>query len=348
MTGEKILKSILDEKVQYDYNRAAGTVLELCVVTHVNIKELTVKAYVLDSKKEISDVPFAFPYRRQNAGILYMPEKGSIAIIGWFTKNQPLVLAFASLPSITIKNGKMAIDNSLNAEPEQEELLNPGEYLFRGKYNNIIHFTDIGDILISANSNAFIELIERSGLIKIWSSNLEEQTEVHRRVCNSTAKEKQSDVYYNTLVEEIYELTDSSIGEDDIDTIAQNILRDKDELSDAEQKQVIVRIKKGTVLDSNNDIILLNGSQVCLCIEILNEEANAVGTVMMNKSGHFLVQAPRVDVAANTINIAGGEKGVARVDDELELIMNSAGADSHTHTFSVAKIKVGSTKVKCG
>ena len=82
-----------------------GTVLELCVVTHVNIKELTVKAYVLDSKKEISDVPFAF-YRRQNAGILYMPEKGSIAIIGWFTKNQPLVLALLLYQALQLKMGR--------------------------------------------------------------------------------------------------------------------------------------------------------------------------------------------------------------------------------------------------
>jgi hypothetical protein len=340
----RIANESIENRVNSEAGRATSTVLEMAMVTNVNMKQFTIDAYVLDSKKEVREIPFAFPYRKSTSGMLYMPERGSVAIVGWFAKNQPIALCFIELPSVVIKSGKVVVDNSASHQTDQESL-NPGEFLLRGKYNNLIHFTDIGDIIISTNSNAFIEFIEKNGLLNIVASELDEQTEVHRRKYNSMAKQKTLGVYYNQSIEDTYELNDTTVDED-IDEMAKAIIGDTDELSPPEVKNVIVRIKKGTVLDENNDIIMLNSSAVCLSIEVLDEDESPVGTVRMNKLGHFAVVADRVDITANNVNIAGDDKAVARVGDSLELVMESA--EGHTHSFSVARISSGSGKVKCG
>ena len=286
--------------------------LEFCQVVAVDVERYLVTAYLFTSRMEMEEIPFGFAYQNLDKGIVVMPEIGSIGVVGWLARNEPVILTFVSLPGYKSEGGQLR-KTSVNDDKlglfSLERLL-PGEILLKGSGRGYLKLNSLGDAKLSTSRFHYIELEQQRGLLRINVESQITDTELsseYRGVARyfpdgitETLSLKSPGQYYTTGVRRIFDISDNTVENFSSASELARALLDSSNTGITQQVLPVMEVTEGNIINSvtGTPETMTDGSEICYQAKVLQDNVPVL-TIKMSKSGKMSLDT-RADIVINT------------------------------------------------
>jgi len=237
--------------------------IKLCIVREVDASAFTASVVIAETGVVVTGVPFCLPFNFVDSGIMFIPEKGALALLGITSKQEAFILGFVSFSSLE----------------NISEVLSPGEMLLQSKGHGFAKIDSNGNVIVrSADGNSIIV----SGDGNNYSSAL---TSVDRTI----AREMISGII-NGVILEVERTYDREISSSlDTEEIVRRILDNKG--IPITNPQPVVIIEKGNAVSATGekltlDVLELQQQEICYRISVHDIEGNLAFSLTLDKDGN--------------------------------------------------------------
>jgi len=237
--------------------------IKLCIVIEVDSSTFTASVAVAETGVVVTNVPFCMPFNFADGGIMFIPERGALALLGTTTKQEPFILGFVSFSTL----GDIIED------------IAPGEMLLQSRGYGFAKIDNNGNVILkSLNGNSIIV----GGDGDNYSSAI---TSINKTV----SREMISGVV-SGVVAEIERIYDRQVVSSiDTEEIIRRILDNK--IIPLEAPDPIVVIEKGNAVDPTGqkitlDVLETSQQEICYRISVYDINGGLNFALSLDKDGN--------------------------------------------------------------